>query len=67
MHFCADELNAILALIPFIGTAWFTLRTWWKTRFPKPAQKCKAKHEHSSLYRGPSIYQTTRDAKGNPR
>lgn len=51
MHFCQDELNAILALLPFIGTAWFALRGLLHrlTRKPPiPTSDCSCDQEHRS-------------------
>lgn len=40
MHFCKDELFAILALLPFCGVMVTRLKVWWHHRFG-----CKNHHE----------------------
>lgn len=32
MHFCADELMALMAAVPFLGVLGKRLHTWWHRR-----------------------------------
>lgn len=51
MHFCQDELNAILAMLPFLGTAWFALRGMWgKLTRKTPATDCNCDHPYRAAH-----------------
>ena len=31
MHFCADEMTAVMAAVPILGYAWSWARSKWRT------------------------------------
>lgn len=32
MHFCGEELRAIIVSMPMMALAWWRVRMWWRSR-----------------------------------
>jgi hypothetical protein len=47
MHFCGEELAALLALVPCCGLLAARFKVWWHIRhLQKPHDNCPHDHKH---------------------
>jgi hypothetical protein len=52
MHFCQDELFAIMALIPFMGVATLKLKTWWHKKHACHCHHNETKNSWTAFWDG---------------